>query len=193
MFFTATEEPCRLIGDEIRDKEACKIGREYLKADTFILCNPNAMAYQNMINYPHAYYLKYFLNKQMNVMVYNYRGYGRTKGAPEPMLLYQEIEQVYHFVKYRIGVQGKIGVYGRSIGCTAACRLSPYVDMLIADRGFGDLYTLAERKFHGIASKEIFKLASDGWQANNAFNYAYSGSVKSKMKNKPFNSYKVIM
>ena len=26
--------------------------RKYLDLDTFILCNPNAMSYQNMINYP---------------------------------------------------------------------------------------------------------------------------------------------
>ena len=52
--------------------------------DTFILCNPNAMNYQQMINYPHAYYMKYFLNKQINVLVWNYRGYGRTKGRPSP-------------------------------------------------------------------------------------------------------------
>jgi alpha/beta superfamily hydrolase len=56
----------------------------YRSLDTFILCNPNAMAYQHMINYPHAYYLKYFLNKQINVVVWNYRGYGRTKGDPSP-------------------------------------------------------------------------------------------------------------
>ena len=54
--------------------------------DTFVLCNPNAMSYQHMINYPHAYYLKYFLNKQINVFVWNYRGYGRTKGEPDPKL-----------------------------------------------------------------------------------------------------------
>lgn len=66
--------------------------RKYLDLDTFILCNPNAMSYQNMINYPQAYYLKYFLNKQMNVLVWNYRGYGRTKGSPDPDNLQNEIE-----------------------------------------------------------------------------------------------------
>ena len=66
--------------------------RKYLELDTFILCNPNAMSYQNMINYPQAYYLKYFLNKQMNVLVWNYRGYGRTGSSPDPDSLQFEIE-----------------------------------------------------------------------------------------------------
>lgn len=68
------------------------IRRTYLDLDTVMICNPNAMSYQHMINYPHAYYLKYFLNKNMNVLVWNYRGYGRTKGRPEPALLYYEAE-----------------------------------------------------------------------------------------------------
>lgn len=37
--------------------------RSYLEKDTIMICNPNAMSYQHMINYPHAYYLKFFLNK----------------------------------------------------------------------------------------------------------------------------------
>ena len=57
MFFSATEETMVLQGE--KDHESQK----YLEHDTMILCNPNAMAYQNMINYPHAYYLKFFRNK----------------------------------------------------------------------------------------------------------------------------------
>ena len=102
-----------------------------------------------MINYPQAYYLKYFLNRQMNVLVWNYRAYGRTPGDPSPDNLTKDAEQVLHFLKARIGVRGKIGVYGRSIGCVAACHLMNDVDLLIADRTFCDLLTLAERKFYG--------------------------------------------
>jgi len=41
--------------------------------------------------------------------------------------------------------------------------------MLIADRGFCDLWTLAEAKFYGKFAREFFKLATLGWQANNSF------------------------
>jgi hypothetical protein len=129
MFFTSTEEPVVLLGDEhllngkanpsgqneadfhqLDNSSQPSVGKEnsnnskdqpsalfkherrYLDMDTFILCNPNAMSYQQMINYPHAYYLKYFLNKQMNVLVWNYRGYGRTKGSPNPDNLCRDAE-----------------------------------------------------------------------------------------------------
>jgi hypothetical protein len=79
MFFTANEQPLVLDSSLHTDDNT-----QYLSHDTFILCNPNAMSYQHMINYPHAFYLKYFLGKQINCLVWNYRGYGRTKGKPDP-------------------------------------------------------------------------------------------------------------
>ena len=81
------------------------------------------MTYQNMINYPHAYYLKFFLNKQINCLVWNYRGYGRTAGEMTPSCIKQDAEQVLAFLRLRIGVRGKIGVYGRSLGCVAVSHL----------------------------------------------------------------------
>jgi hypothetical protein len=66
MFFTAT-------GEALQDDNK---SATYKERDTFILCNPNAMYYQHMINFPHAFYLRYFLQKGINVMVWNYRGYG---------------------------------------------------------------------------------------------------------------------
>jgi len=50
MFFTYSSE---MPEDEAYDKS-------YKEKCTFVLCNPNAMVYQNMINYPHAYYLRFF-------------------------------------------------------------------------------------------------------------------------------------
>ena len=116
MFFTATEEPLVLVGENQENSK-------YLEYDTVILCNPNAMAYQNMINYPHAYYLKFFLNKQINCLVWNYRGYGRTPGSPVPQQFYHDAEQVLNYLKHTIGVKGKICIYGRSLGNIAACYL----------------------------------------------------------------------
>ena len=54
-----------------------------------------------------------------------------------------------------------------------ALELTPYVDMIIADRGFCDLYTLAERKFSGTIAKMLFKYVTVGWQLNNAFNLLF--------------------
>lgn len=43
---------------------------------TVILCNPNALSYEQMVNYPHNFWLKYFMNHGSNVVIWNYRGYG---------------------------------------------------------------------------------------------------------------------
>jgi len=51
MFFTATGEKL----DDLNEMA------EYKDRNTFILCNPNAMFYQHMINFPHAFYLRFFL------------------------------------------------------------------------------------------------------------------------------------
>ena len=43
--------------------------------------------------------------------------------------------------------------------------------MVIADRGFCDLWTLADFKFFSPIAKYFFKYGTLGWQANNSFNY----------------------
>lgn len=116
MFFTANEEAFNLDPNLRQD---CA----YLDYDTFIICNPNAMSYQHMVNYPQAFYLKYFLGKQINCLLWNYRGYGRTRGKPNPMDFEHDANQVLTFLKEKIGVRGKIGVYGRSLGCIPATHL----------------------------------------------------------------------
>ena len=64
----------------------------YLNHDTVILCLPNAMCYQSMANFPMGFYIQFFLNKKINVMLWNYKGYGRTKGTPDLKSLKFEAE-----------------------------------------------------------------------------------------------------
>lgn len=82
------------------------------------------MNYQNMVNQPHAYYLRYFLHKDINILLWNYRGYGRSTGKPDPQVLQKDSIAVLKYLKEKIGVRGKIGVYGRSLGGIPATFLS---------------------------------------------------------------------
>jgi len=70
---------------------------------------------------------------------------------------------VLHYVKTKIGIKGKVGIYGRSLGCIAATQLVDKVDLIIADRGFCDLWTLADIKFPGKFSSYLFRYGSWGW------------------------------
>ena len=118
----------------------------YKEYPTFILCNPNAMFYQHMVNSPHAYYLKYFLNKNINIMAWNYRGYGESSGSPNPINVKKDADLLLKYMKETMGIKGKIGVYGRSLGGIATSHLSSKVDMIIADRTFCNFEILANRE-----------------------------------------------
>lgn len=89
-------------------------------------------------------------------MVWNYRGYGLTKAksvfyrfqnVPSPDVFKTDAEAVLAYLRNQIGVRGKIGVYGRSLGGIAATHLTKYVDMVIVDRSFGNLHEVARTKF----------------------------------------------
>ena len=49
---------------------------KYLTKPTIIMCNPNALYYQQMVTSPNAYWLNFFLKRDINVLCWNYRGYG---------------------------------------------------------------------------------------------------------------------
>lgn len=53
----------------------------YLDRPTFIMCNPNALLYQQMVSLPNTYWLTFFLRRDINVFCWNYRSYGGSKKA----------------------------------------------------------------------------------------------------------------
>ena len=111
------------------------------------MCNPNALFYQQMVNAPNAYWLNFFLKRDINVMCWNYRGYGESTkglfGTITPAHSKRDSECVLAFVVNTLQIQGKIGVYGRSIGGITACHLaqkySDLVEVLICDRTLTEL------------------------------------------------------
>ena len=170
MFFTAT-------GEKLDDLNELA---EYKDRNTFILCNPNAMFYQHMINFPHAFYLRFFLQKGFNVLVWNYRGYGLTKArncwytmqnSPSPRKFKLDSEAILGYLRSTLGVRGKIGVYGRSLGGISTSHLAKFVDMIIVDRSFSSLYDVADRKFFGKAAVDLLRFASGGWRSNSDFDF----------------------
>lgn len=119
MFFTNT-------GEKVDDSNPRS---NYKENPTFILCNPNAMFYQHMINFPHAFYLRFFITKGINVLIWNYRGYGRSHSrncltnSPTPKNIKEDAQTVLRYLKETMGLKGKFGVYGRSMGGIATAYL----------------------------------------------------------------------
>ena len=123
-----------------------------------------------MIFESHNFYLKnLFLDKGINVFTWNYRGYGRSNGSPDPDLLRQDIVEVYKYLRNKMKIKGKIGIYGRSLGGIPSTYLSKHVDMAIIDRSFCNFSEIAYWNFHGRLADVLFKVVSCGWQAQSDF------------------------
>ena len=131
----------------------------------FIVCNSNAMFYQQMVHVSHTYYIKMFLDKGINVFTWNYRAYGRSKGKPSPENLKKDVEEVYRYLRETLKLRGKIGIYGRSLGGIPSSYLANKVDMAIIDRSFCNLSAMARWKYQGKFADYLFKIGSCGWQA----------------------------
>ena len=78
MFFTSTvSEKVHL--DPFTTGDVSQISAKYLSKSTILMCNPNAMIYQQMITQANAYWLDFFLKRDCNVFIWNYRGYGGSE------------------------------------------------------------------------------------------------------------------
>jgi len=105
------------------------------------------MYYQQMVAGANAYWLNFFLKRDINVVIWNYRGYGESElGLCQyysPSMAKRDAERVLaHSVNY-FGLKGRIGVYGRSIGGITATHLAgqypELVEVLIIDRSLREL------------------------------------------------------
>lgn len=176
MFFPSTSEKV-LSQEELDDYRNANEGRdpEYLSKPTIICCNPNALFYHHMVNSPNNYWLSFFLKKGINVLGWNYRGYGRTKGSCTPYNVKSDGESVLYFVIKELGIKGKIGMYGRSLGGVVSSHLAAKypdkISLIIADRTFGSLRDVSLRKFPGSATSSLFDLITLKWEANNDINF----------------------
>ena len=80
MFFPTTAGDTIELDPHSFDKEpGFSNTKQYLDKPTIIMCNPNALVYQWMITATNAYWLDFFLRRECNVFIWNYRGYGRSQ------------------------------------------------------------------------------------------------------------------
>eukprot|EP00347_Sterkiella_histriomuscorum_P024303 403331600 len=152
---------------------------EFLGKPTFIMCNPNALIYQQMINSPNSYWLSFFLKRGINVLCWNYRDYGFSRkswysASISPYNVKIDAEKIMDFLLNKMKLRGKIGVYGRSIGGIASTHLankfSEIVEAIIIDRTLNELDDLAIRRLTGRFTKYVYKFVSCQWKALNDVN-----------------------
>ena len=87
----------------------------------------------------------------------------------------EDAETVLKFCRNELGLKNKIGVYGRSLGGIATTHLAQYVDMVIVDRSFSNLYEIAFHKFKGWLAVQLFRVGTNGWDSNSDIRFNERG------------------
>jgi uncharacterized protein len=80
--------------------------------------------------------VKYFYDLGLNVLIFDYRGYGKSEGHPTEQGIYCDAQAAYDYLKTRSDVDmNKIIVYGASLGGIAAVDLAVHrpIAALIVD------------------------------------------------------------
>ncbi|HOW54741.1 MAG TPA: alpha/beta hydrolase [Syntrophorhabdaceae bacterium] len=102
------------------------------------------------------FYFKYSLN----IVVADYRGYGKSTGIPTVGSISQDAHKVYDSVKEQLkgkGLRDDLCIMGRSLGSISAfeiaCRQGSNINGLIIESGFPSISSLIIR--HGIAEADM--------------------------------------
>ena len=142
---------------------------------TMLFCNPNAGFYE--FAYYQSEWLEYYIRAGVNVMLWNYRGYGRTKGRPTPSRLKKDGVAVAEYLKSNRKV-GVLGVHGESLGGMIATHIARTcgVDFLFADRTFTSLDSVSHYNF-GQLAQFFYKLLTC-WDTDSATDYLYADCYK---------------
>jgi len=111
------------------------------------------------------------------LLLWNYRGYGRSTGCPKPHLLQEDAEMIIDFLRKELKPQ-RIGVHGQSLGGVLASYLANkcQLDFLCADRTFYSLSEVVSYGFSSFAAK-FFQFVSN-WNSNIALKYTRSKCYK---------------
>lgn len=130
--------------------------------DALYLHNPNT---KNVILFSHGnagnlynnFDIFLRLGKFSSILMYDYRGYGLSKGNPEEFGIYKDILSVYKYMTHTMGIKPKyITLYGISLGCCPtlwlAKKISKYgcsnnIHSIIIESGFSSEKNLAEEIF----------------------------------------------
>jgi hypothetical protein len=103
---------------------------------TLIFCLGNSSLYENSIAM-----IRFYLNQDVNVMVFNYGGYGQSQGSPSVFNTYRDVDAAFtHVTKVRNTPNKRIIVHGFSIGGGPATYLaSKYPIDLVLDRTYAKI------------------------------------------------------
>jgi len=107
------------------------------KSGAVLICHGNAGSIESRIDTARA-----FLALGWSVLLFDYRGYGKSTGKPSEEGTYQDAEAAYdHLARHEGFSSGRIVLYGESLGAAVAIELARRrpVAAVIAESGFTSL------------------------------------------------------
>ena len=120
-----------------------KSPKESSRKKLMIICGPNGVPYQifarniNLDNY---------LQSNIDVLCWNYRGYGFSKGKTSYNNLRSDVLELFDEVKNNFNYE-RFAVHGISIGGIPCCHLARHrsqIELMICDRNFGRLDNITQ-------------------------------------------------
>ena len=136
-------------------KDKCQIEYILLKSNPqsyskklMIICGPNGVPYQIFIR---NLRFESYLQLDIDILCWNYRGYGFSKGKPSYNRLRSDVLELFDEVKNNFNYE-RYGVHGISIGGIPCCHLArnrKEIELMICDRNFGRLDNIAQGFYCG--------------------------------------------
>lgn len=127
------------------DNSGSRLGKKIV-----FFCGPNAAFYEGIAQY-HNFdqsWFGFYLAQGLDVFVFNYRGYGRSKGSPSPSVLKGDAVCLLQQL-HRLYSPETVLIHGESIGGMIACHLAAHcpnlIHGLVVDRSFSSLDNTAAR------------------------------------------------
>jgi hypothetical protein len=139
-----------------------------------IFCNPNGGLYEYAVYQNN--WLEFYLSLGIDFCMWNYRGYGRTRGSPTSHGIRTDVQAVFDFLT-KVKMYSRVGVHGESIGGVPAAFLASRneIAFLFADRTFSSLEQLVTGR--GLVPKEVFRCVTK-WNDNTSKLFIASNCYK---------------
>ena len=125
-----------------------KSNRQSHSKKLMIICGPNGVPYQIFIR---NLRFESYLQSDIDILCWNYRGYGFSKGKPSYNRLRSDVLELFDEVKKNFNYE-RYGVHGISIGGIPCCHLArnrKEIELMICDRNFGRLDNIAQGFYCG--------------------------------------------
>lgn len=126
---------------------------------TLLFCHGNAGNIGHRIES-----IEIFHRLNLNVFIFDYRGYGRSEGSPSEEGLYQDAQAAYRYLVSEKGIEKeKVVVYGKSIGANVAIDLVSKEEAaaIISESGFSSAYDMGKKLFPWLPIKWLISVKYD--------------------------------